>query len=62
MASPNNNPIVTTGRNASNGPVFSIPNKLPINRKLIKGEKVQSLEKTVLDQRGEINGSRRKLN
>ena len=30
MASPNNNPIVITGRNASNGPVFSIPNKLPI--------------------------------
>ena len=29
---------------------------------MIKGEKVQSLEKTVWDQRGEINDSRRKLN
>ena len=31
-------------------------------RKLIKGERVQSLEKKVWDQRGEINDSRRKLN
>ncbi|HDC8895581.1 TPA: plasmid recombination protein [Staphylococcus aureus] len=34
----------------------------PEYKKLIKGEKVQSLEKTVWDQRGEINDSRRKLN
>ena len=34
----------------------------PEYRKLIKGERVQSLEKKVWDQRGEINDSRRKLN